>query len=148
MDVDAPVLAVVYLIVSDDRIAVGADLDACQGISVYVIVLNQTAAFTKNINAALVSIVNFIPTNGWIRVGRDPHAGKIVRMNPVLDELSLARFVHVDTTRLTVVNFATYHSWVCSSYWYNKRIRRIPKPHVLRRNDGVPFTSKPAILLL
>ena len=66
MNVDATVLTVMDLIVSHDRITVGADLYACQGVAVNIVVLNQTAAFSKYVNTALVAIVDFVPTDGRI----------------------------------------------------------------------------------
>ena len=118
MDVDTTMLAVVDFIMSHDGITVGADLDACQSVAVYVIVLDQTTAFTKNINAALMPVVNLISTDGRIRVGSDPYTRKVIRVNPVFNELALARFMHVNASRLSVVNFTAYYSWVCSSYNY------------------------------
>lgn len=56
----ATVLAVVNLVVPDNRAAVCPDLDSCQGVTVYVVSLNEASAITKNINATLVAIKNSI----------------------------------------------------------------------------------------
>lgn len=48
------------LVVSDDRTAVGPDLDSCQGVAVDVVSFDETSAITKNINATLVAIKNGI----------------------------------------------------------------------------------------
>lgn len=51
-------LAIVDLVVSDNRAAVRPDLDTCQGVTVDVVSLNEASAITENINATLVAIKN------------------------------------------------------------------------------------------
>ena len=58
--IDAAMLSIVDLVVSDDRAAVRPDLDSCQGVTVDVVSFNETSAITKNINATLVAIENGI----------------------------------------------------------------------------------------
>lgn len=53
-------LAVMDLVVSDNRAAVRPDLDSCQGITVDVVSFNEASAVTKNINATLVAVKNGI----------------------------------------------------------------------------------------
>lgn len=53
-------LAVVNLVVSDNRAAVCPDLDSCQGVTVDVISFDEASAITKNINTTLVAIKNGI----------------------------------------------------------------------------------------
>jgi hypothetical protein len=53
-------LSMVDFIMSYYRIAIGSDLDACQSITVYIIVLNQTTALAKYIHTPLVAVVNLI----------------------------------------------------------------------------------------
>jgi len=54
------VLAIVDLVVSDNRAAVRPDLDTRQGVTVDVISFNEASAITENINATLVAIKNGI----------------------------------------------------------------------------------------
>ena len=49
-------LAIVDLVVSNNRAAVRPDLDSCQGVTVDVVSFNEASAVTKNINATLVAI--------------------------------------------------------------------------------------------
>lgn len=49
-------LAIMYLVVSDYRAAVGSDLNASQGVSINIIALYETSAITKYVNAPLVAI--------------------------------------------------------------------------------------------
>lgn len=49
-------LAVMDLVVPDDRAAVRPDLDSCQGVTIDVVSFNEASAITKNINATLVAI--------------------------------------------------------------------------------------------
>lgn len=53
-------LAVVDLVVSDNRTAVRPDLDSCQGVTIDVISFNEASAIAKNINTTLVAIKNGI----------------------------------------------------------------------------------------
>lgn len=53
-------LAIVDLVVSDDRTAVRPDLNPCQGITVDVVPFNEASAITKNIHSTLVTIKNGI----------------------------------------------------------------------------------------
>lgn len=52
----AAVLAIVDLVVSDDRAAVRPNLNSCQGITVDVVPFNETSAITENIHSTLVTI--------------------------------------------------------------------------------------------
>lgn len=54
----AAMLAVMDLVVSDNRTAVRPDLDSCQGITVDVVPFNEASAIAKNINTTLVAIKN------------------------------------------------------------------------------------------
>lgn len=74
MHVNAAVLAVMDLVVANNRIAGGSYLNAGQRIAVDVVVLDQTAALAENVHAALVAIVDLILADGRIAVGRDPDA--------------------------------------------------------------------------
>ena len=51
-------LAIVDLVVSDDRAAVRPDLDSCQGVTVDVVSFDKTPTITENINTTLVTIKN------------------------------------------------------------------------------------------
>ena len=56
----ATMLAIMDLVVSDNRTTVGPNLDSCQGIPMDVISLNKAPTITKNINTSLVAIKNGI----------------------------------------------------------------------------------------
>lgn len=49
-------LAVMDLVVPDNRAAVRPDLDSCQGVTIDVVSFDEASAVTKNINATLVAI--------------------------------------------------------------------------------------------
>lgn len=53
-------LAIVDLVMSDNRATVCPDLDSCQGVTVDVVSFNEASAITENINATLVAIENSI----------------------------------------------------------------------------------------
>jgi hypothetical protein len=76
--VDAAMLAVMYLVVSNDRVAVGANLNAGQSVTMDIVVLNETAALAKYIHATLVAIVDLVAPDGGVTVGGHPDARKIV----------------------------------------------------------------------
>ena len=50
-----------------------------------------------------------------VTVGGDPDAGEVVGVDAVLDELSAAVLVHVDSAGLPVVDLALHHGRVRSS---------------------------------
>lgn len=58
--IDATVLAVMDLVVSDNRAAVCPDLDSCQGVTIDVVSFDETSAITENIHTTLVAIKNGI----------------------------------------------------------------------------------------
>lgn len=53
-------LAIMNLVVPDNRAAICPDLDSCQGITIDVVSFNEASAITKNINSTLVTIKNGI----------------------------------------------------------------------------------------
>lgn len=53
-------LAIMDLIVSNNRTAVSPDLDSRQGISIDIVSFYEASAITKNINSTLVTIKNGI----------------------------------------------------------------------------------------
>lgn len=53
-------LAVMDLVVSDNRAAVRPDLDSSQGVTVDVVSFNEASAITKNIHTTLVAVKNGI----------------------------------------------------------------------------------------
>lgn len=53
-------LAIMNLVVPDNRAAICPDLDSCQGVTIDVVSFNETSAITKNINSTLVTIKNGI----------------------------------------------------------------------------------------
>lgn len=62
-------LAIVDLVVSDNRAAVRPDLDSRQGVTVDVISFDEASAVAKNINATLVAVENGIaPKFGTNRI--------------------------------------------------------------------------------
>lgn len=58
--IDAAMLAIVDLVVSDDGAAVRPDLDSCQGVAVDVVSFDEASAIPENINSTLVAIKNGI----------------------------------------------------------------------------------------
>lgn len=70
-----------------------------------VIVLQLAVAVVVEIHPHLFAAVNAIPPENWRRTGRDPHPGKRVRVYLVLLDQTLALFVHVDPTVLTMMYF-------------------------------------------
>jgi len=52
--------SMVDFVVSDDGVAASPHLNSCQCIAVDVIVLNQTAAFSKYVYAALMSVIDLV----------------------------------------------------------------------------------------
>lgn len=61
-----------------------------------------------------MSVVDFVPPDRRVAVRGDPHAGEIVRVDLVVDELAETVFVHVDAARLSVVDLAVYDGWIRS----------------------------------
>lgn len=58
--INAAMLAIMDLVVSDNRAAVCPDLDSRQGITINVVSFDEASAITKNINSTLVAIKNGI----------------------------------------------------------------------------------------
>lgn len=50
--------------------------------------LDEPAAFAKNINTALMAIVNFIATNRRITIRCNPNAGEIITVYLVVNKLA------------------------------------------------------------
>lgn len=67
--IDSPMLSIMDLVVADDGAAVGPDLDARQGIAVYIIAFNETPSITKYVYTALVAIEDGISSEfvKWMR---------------------------------------------------------------------------------
>lgn len=63
-----------------------------------------------------MTVVDLVTPDGGIAVGGDPHAGEIVGVNFVVDELSEAIFVHVYAPCLTVVDFAMNYRRICAGF--------------------------------
>lgn len=57
-------------------------------------------------------VVDLVPPDRRVAVRRDPHAGEIVRVDLVVDELAETVLVHVDAASLSVVDLAVYDGWV------------------------------------
>lgn len=53
-------LAIMNLVVPDNRAAICPDLDSCQGVTIDVVSFDEASAITKNINSTLVTIKNGI----------------------------------------------------------------------------------------
>lgn len=109
MHVYAAVLAVMDLVVPDDRTAVCPDLDSCQGVTVDVIPFNEAPAITKDINTTLVAIKNGIAPYCGIAVRGDPHPCKVICIDLVFNELASALFVYIDAPCLTMMDLTTNH---------------------------------------
>ena len=54
--------------------------------------------------------------NCWVTVGRDPHAGKVVGVYFVLEELSPPVLMHVDAARLAVVDLTSHHCGISTGF--------------------------------
>lgn len=70
--------------------------------------LNQPTTFAKNVNAALMAIVNFIAANRRITIRCNPNTREIITVYFVVDKLAQTVFVHVDAASLAVMNFTMY----------------------------------------
>lgn len=55
-------LAIVDLVMPDNRAAICPDLDSCQGVTIYVVSFDEAAAIAKNIHTSLVAVKNGIPS--------------------------------------------------------------------------------------
>lgn len=66
-------LAIMNLVVSDNRTTVCPDLDSCQGIAVDVVSFNKASAIPKNINTTLVAIKNGIAPIFKTNKQKKPH---------------------------------------------------------------------------
>lgn len=53
-------LAIMNLVVPDNRAAICPDLDSCQGVTIDVVSFDEASAITKDINSTLVTIKNGI----------------------------------------------------------------------------------------
>lgn len=58
--VDAPMLPIVDFVLSDDRAAVGPDLDPCQGVAMDVVPFDEAPPISKYVNATLITIIDGI----------------------------------------------------------------------------------------
>lgn len=57
-------------------------------------------------------VVDFVSSNSGITIRSYPHASKVIRVNFVVDKLTQAVFMHVNTASLAVMNFALNDSRV------------------------------------
>lgn len=74
MHVNAAVLPVMDLVVTNYRIAGRSNLNAGQCIAVDVVVLDQATTFAKDVHSTLVAIVDLVLPDGGIAVRCDPDA--------------------------------------------------------------------------
>lgn len=79
---------------------------------------DEPPAFAEYVHATLVSVVDVVAPYRRIAVGRDPDAGKIITMDPIVDELTETVFVDVNAARLAVMNFALYDRRVRASFHF------------------------------
>lgn len=66
----------------------------------------------------LMSVINFVSSDGRITVWRDPNTRKIIRVYFVVNELTQTIFMHIDASSLTVMNFAVNHGGVGTSFHF------------------------------
>jgi len=83
-----------------------------------IVMLNESPSFSKYINSTLMTLVNFISSDGWVAVACDPNGGEVIGVNFVLNELTLAVLMDVNPTRLPVMDFTLHHHWVRSSFHF------------------------------
>lgn len=57
-------------------------------------------------------VIDLVPPDRRVAVRGDPHAGEIVRVDLVVDELAETVLVHVDSARLAVVDLAVHDGWI------------------------------------
>lgn len=87
-------------------------------LTVNIVVFNEAATFSKNVHSSLLSVVNFIPSDGRVAIAGYPHASKIIRMNPIIDELTQSVFVNVNTAGLAVMYFTLHNCRVGSCFYF------------------------------
>lgn len=107
VNVDSAMLSVVDFIVTNNRIGIRADLNACQSVAVNIVVLNKAATFSKNVHSALMSIVDVVPAYRWITVRCYPDASEVVRVDFIHEELSSSIFMDINTTGLPMVDLTS-----------------------------------------
>lgn len=78
---------------------------------------DKPAAFAEYVHATLVSVVDVVAPYRRIAVGRDPDAGEIITMDPIVDELAETVFVDVNAARLAVMDFALYDRRVRAGFY-------------------------------
>lgn len=81
-------------------------------LTIDVVVLNEPSSISKDVDSTLKAIVDFIPSNGGVAVGCDPHASILVGVDLILNKLTHAMFMDINATSLTIMDLTTYHSWV------------------------------------
>lgn len=65
-----------------------------------------------------MSVVDLVPPDRRVAVRGDPHAGKIVRVDLVVDELAETVFVHVDAACLAVVDLAVHDGGIRARFHF------------------------------
>lgn len=68
--------------------------------------LDQAATLAEYIDTTLMPVVDLVPPDRRITVRRYPHAGEIIRVDFVVDELTQSVLVHVDAASLAVMDLA------------------------------------------
>lgn len=83
--------------------------------------LDQATAFAKDVDTALVPVVDLVLTYCRIGVRGDPYAGKVIAVNAILYELTESVFVHVNAASLPVMNLALDDRRIGSSFHLEAR---------------------------
>ena len=66
MDVDSAMLAVVDFVVTDYWITIGTYLNSGQSVAVNVVVFDEAASFSENVDSTLMPVVDLVPPDSRI----------------------------------------------------------------------------------
>lgn len=83
--------------------------------------LDQAPTFTEYIHSTLMAVVDLVPPYGGIRIRSDPHAGEVIGVDFVVDELAQTVLVDVNASRLAVVYLAMHDGRISAGFYLKPR---------------------------
>lgn len=78
----------------------------------YVVELYQPFSIPKDVDSPLLTIVDFIFSDGGVASRGNPDTGKVVGVDLVVDKLPSTILMYVNAPCLAMVNFTVHHCWV------------------------------------
>lgn len=102
----------VDLIMPHNRVTVCADLNSGQRVPIYIIMFDKSTPLPENVHSPLMPVIYLVPSDSRITVRCDPHPREVIRMYFIIDKLTEAIFVNVNSPGLSVMDLTMHYRWI------------------------------------